>query len=501
MSFSPHFTHRMSFLHFLAECPCSRQCYTSLVLAGMGLICFPPGKSNGRRRVWWCGVRVAPKADMIKVKIRANSVVTPKRIDLLNILSNHNVKCSKLQSVSDYFILWCSDDSDVDALFSPASISALNVISCVPQLPPDIRPKRTVLLRYVDELIFQEDNDNIIEELQLRNPWLVTPEIFAFPKSAIIKLTCSSIAVANKTKHSGVRLFRFFVPPSNIVFEDYINITMCYKCYSFEDHLASSCPKPSNYKICSLCSKTDHTYKQCSTQVKVCVNCGGSHSTLALSCPRRREIVKQKRLNTPRQSYAAVSKPSTPTVTKDILTNCNDIIAKSVMCMVVASMKNAETPGTFVDTMNHLLKANNLLSFSLGDITPPTMKTIYHSEQESQKPSPSGGNKENIHSTLSGKVTLYKKKSTPAVTPENIDTLYNAGHLLIDSDNAPSCIRQLALTSHEEFKAVVDVVDLNNKAFGQHANIVKVAQSKRTLRSNDGNINTDLYVVCTYLVV
>ena len=56
--------------------------------------------------------------------------------------------------------------SDVDALFLNVGINLLGVISCAPQLPHEIKAKRTILLRIVDELIaHQRSNSVIIDEL------------------------------------------------------------------------------------------------------------------------------------------------------------------------------------------------------------------------------------------------------------------------------------------------------------------------------------------------
>ena len=38
---------------------------------------------------------------------------------------------------------------------------------------------------------------------------------------------------------------------------------------------------------------------------------------------------------------------------------------------MIATMKNAEDPGCFEDTLNSLLKANNVPSFNKGGISPP----------------------------------------------------------------------------------------------------------------------------------
>ena len=90
---------------------------------------------------------------MIKVKIKYNRASMPTRETVVNITSRFNVKCIKLQQISDFFLLWCTSESDVDSIFSSECINALNVITCIPQLPSEMKAKRTVFLRQIDDLI------------------------------------------------------------------------------------------------------------------------------------------------------------------------------------------------------------------------------------------------------------------------------------------------------------------------------------------------------------
>ena len=65
------------------------------------------------------------------------------------------------------------------------------------------------------------------------------------------------------------------------------------------------------------------------------------------------------------KSYAAATKSDTMQNNAELLGAINEVIAKSVMCIVVSAMKNAKAPGTLTGTMNQVLKANTLPKFSL----------------------------------------------------------------------------------------------------------------------------------------
>ena len=79
--------------------------------------------------------------------------------------------------------------------------------------------------------------------------------------------------------------------------------------------LIANCSKERNYVICSNCSSNTHTWRNCNSDVKQCVNCGENHSCLSYVCPRRKEALKSKcgfQTVSPSQSYSAVARLETP---------------------------------------------------------------------------------------------------------------------------------------------------------------------------------------------
>ena len=351
------------------------------------------------------------------------------------------------------------------------------------QLSPEMKARRTIFLKHVDDLVCERDTATIIEDLLQRNAYLKIAHLFVFTKSSTIKVTCETIAMANKVKDFGVFVFESFVPSINIALDEYVNL-MCYKCYSYNDHLSSMCPKPSDFKICSQGSKTNHTYKQCPSAVKECVSCGGPHSTLALSCSYRRKIIKEKSSVSPRRTYSSITKSSVPLNGNDFLSIANEVIAKSVMCMVVSAMKNAEVPGSFASTMDHLLRANDLPQFSLGDISPPSMLSLSEALQTASsypttrnaaailrvakgpqdKPASRNVEKscdaENPFSSLKAK--LYKMKSTPQVMPDNDRELHSKGHIIIECSTHSDIewVYKLESVTFNQFNNLAEIIDL-----------------------------------------
>ena len=92
-------------------------------------------------------------------------------------------------------------------------------------------------------------------------------------------------------------LFNLSHPARIICKEIFVEIWICFKCYQLEDHPTSSCPKSKDYKISSLCASLEHTHRECTSRNRKCMNCeeGNDHSTLAMSCPFRKQVSKKKR--------------------------------------------------------------------------------------------------------------------------------------------------------------------------------------------------------------
>ena len=438
---------------------------------------------------------------MNKVKIKSVPGNRPERGQLLSCLSLCNVKCYKVHEIrNDGFILWCNSDTDVDVLFSKQCVAALKGVYCEPQLPPEVKVKRTVLLRRVDDIILGKREADITAELHERNNWLNIVDIYKFPNSPTIKLICATNEMAVKTLEWGVKLFDLSIPAANIVQEVFVNLVTCYRCYAIKDHQALSCNKPKEYRICSVCAMTGHTFRQCTATTKKCINCGGPHSTLAMSCPERKRFIKErKKAKVNQKSYSAAANSSQSHQKTRPTVGGSALMAKAFMCLTLSTMKNAKEPGSFERTLNHLLQANDLPSFSLGGIAPPTMRSLAQADVTTGSfdvPSSSGGteddevlNNESLTETSTvslNPTTIYKKKDTPEVTPNNLQHLFSTGSIVIDCPSGSESRNLEALSSSniEVFSRRVNITELKPKEFDIKAGTSKVKRSQRNIGSS-----------------
>ena len=95
----------------------------------------------------------------------------------------------------------------------------------------------------------------------------------------------------------GVIAFPVHIPGVQIEREIYRKLTTCYKCCKINNHLSSECPHRNNdFKICSNCAHTSHTWKESKSKIKKCMNCGRAHSAMFNACTLRKQLMKASQI-------------------------------------------------------------------------------------------------------------------------------------------------------------------------------------------------------------
>lgn len=315
-----------------------------------------------------------------KVKMRCSSPLATREV-ILKILNNISVKCSRINRINDELLLiYCCTPEDVDIIFTPDAISKFNTVDCEPVAPPDLQAKRSLIVKRVDDCIYTQSEIAVKAELLRSNPWMFISSIFKFPNSKTIKVTFNSQDLVRRALSQGIYLFGLSISPANMSQEEFINILTCFKCYKWNDHATSNCKKDASFVVCSLCSSNQHTYKECQSQVRKCINCSGSHSTISYSCPRRKEIANTlisasasrgatSSTGSAASTYASIVTPPNPSK----LGNISEGVIKSAMCLILASLKRHDSTENFQSSVSRLLRINKLPPLDIGDIEPPVV--------------------------------------------------------------------------------------------------------------------------------
>ena len=305
-----------------------------------------------------------------KVKIR--SISDSNKCDsIIDCLTRFKVQFSKiLLTDAGFYIVFCNSNNDADMLLSRECNNALRNLDCTPSIPPELAAKKCLIVKSVDQSLVQRSDSEIIEEIESRNTVTVT-DFFKFPNSNTIKITFETKEMADKIVNTGLRLFYFSIPTYDIARQTHTPINFCYKCYAIESHNANTCNKIPSYKVCSECSSTEHTFRQCTALQKKCVNCDGAHSTLSYKCPNRKAAERNKVVSTQTRSYASATAGNY--AQPPVCNNTSDQLIRANMSITIACMHESTNPGCFQEVLNKLLKNNNLPTYNMGDVPVPQL--------------------------------------------------------------------------------------------------------------------------------
>ncbi len=336
---------------------------------------------------------------MTRVKIKCkNSEDKRKKIKLLEILCSKQIQVTKVFNTHDGFATLLINEEHADKIFSRELKTDLDSHGFSPILPPELKCKKSVIITRVDEIIYEKTTEEIEEELALQNTWVgdEIDSVYKFPLSQTIKVTFNQTTIAKKCTDNGLLAFSLSIPPSDIKQETYIPITTCMKCYLIEDHVTRDCPEDKDYKICSECSTLGHVWHQCKAKTKKCINCGEGHSSLAMRCAKRKEVIKLKRKQERERNnttYSNIAKPTTTLGTYRPPANTNEDMLRINTCILHAHYRNLENPGTYEVELNKVLKLNNLPTIKIPEI-PNSSKIL---NIPITKPTPAARKEKNTH--------------------------------------------------------------------------------------------------------
>ena len=413
----------------------------------------------------------------IRIKSDTHSVVE----NLHKTLCKSKVKYSRIILRGMIYDVYCNDYCDADNIFSDTCIASLENFSFFPIMPPELKSKRCVIIKRLDSFIFDHTEDQILEELNSKNNALEAVSLMKFPNSRTIKVNYKNQKMVDNCMEKGVKLFFYHVSPSDIKKDNFIKILTCFKCYKIDDHLKHNCPNEDSFRVCSECSSSDHTYTNCTSVTKKCINCEGAHSTLAYRCPMRKKFLvdyaKNQNGHNQQPSYNSVVR-NTPNNTKDT------VLAQ--MCIMTAALKENENPGSYETVLNTLLRVNNLPQFNMGGISPPkvNLHAPLTSEPTISPPSisvPSSSRQSTAYerNVQHHSIKLWKRNDVTAnITSKNVKLLVENGKVLLecDSANETTCLEQLLKTANKEFPKAIPI---SIEEF-----ITKLCHSKRNSPNN-----------------
>jgi len=301
-------------------------------------------------------------AKFVSVKFHVESVSVATRNMILNICSNRNIKIVKIHEKPKWYLVVFSTADDADKIFDDDTARLFAASNVTPVMPSELKAKRSIIIKRVDSIIFSESESEIKSTIEEANFDIIVTELFKFKSTPGIKVTFSSSSMAIKVLLSGIYAFKLYIPPSEIQQDDYIFIQTCYTCY---DKLRQEAIKN-----------------------------------------KRNGLISQKQT---KNSYAAAATPnSSPRLSE------NSTSAKTMTCIMLSVIKNEESSKTFEETLNYLLKLNNLPTIRIGNYKPPSSNEIFPSRHNDITQGNQGNSKESV---ADGPAPEIDKKTGPPLPP------------------------------------------------------------------------------------
>ena len=255
-------------------------------------------------------------------------------------------------------------DGDAQKIVRKENVSALREAGLEVVPPPDFRAKRSVFVRGLDPLAGGRSPAETREELTRVNPWMGVEEVIKIKNyTHVLKIVFETIECADRVLSDGFLLFSMRVSPDQVKRDVFIPLLTCFTCFRFEDHPTHQCPDKGGEVKCSECAGAGHSWRECRSEAKKCINCGGPHRTLAMACPVKKRAIEAKKREMERvgpptsvggpsySSVAAAAAPMTPQVTREEQLKIATIVAHSVQ-------HEQRYPGQYAVELNRMLEAN-----------------------------------------------------------------------------------------------------------------------------------------------
>ncbi|KAF9754362.1 hypothetical protein NGRA_3354, partial [Nosema granulosis] len=302
----------------------------------------------------------------------SNPKKPPGKKEVFEVLQKRlEIPLTGIREVKDGFNVFTEREHDVEKMLTDTARAILNQVGLVASLPPEIRAQRSVICRQIDCYVGGHSSDELKEEIERSNRNLEVSEVIKFKNyTHIFKVEFASSEKARSAVENGFLCCHMKISSSQIEQEKYIDLLMCFNCYSYEDHLTKDCPTPDVVR-CSECSGP-HNFRDCREETKKCLNCKGAHRTMAMSCPVKKDLIKKKlqqkeedELTKQESTYARVVTKALSTAQQQQQASVTEgLMAETGMRALVmildAHVQNIIAPGSYNEHLNKTLKANNI---------------------------------------------------------------------------------------------------------------------------------------------
>jgi len=323
--------------------------------------------------------------DKLKLKLRFINpdLEKPTKLKVFEtIFKTLNAQLTKLIPIETGFIAITDSSNSRDTLSSTRGLTELAKINLVPSQSREQIAARSLFIKQLDTTVGSHTPDELKTELEANHPWLKITEVHKIKNfTHIIKIVCSTTAIADQVTQNGLNLFYTRISPTQISKEKFIPIQTCFKCYKVNSHNTSECPQ--NITKCSICSQAGHTHTECKSKDRLCLNCpppNNKHGTMYHGCPyrlqqqkKKEEQKQQREISQTNATYRDIVQTTLNETQKPVqnITLTQDIHVKIAACILEAHITSFLYGKDYNTIVHENLKTNfNLdMNFSPRDTT------------------------------------------------------------------------------------------------------------------------------------
>lgn len=289
------------------------------------------------------------------------------------------VPLTGLKEIKSGYNAFTEMEEDVEQLLTDDARTKLRALGLEVKLPPKVKANRAVICRQIDPFVGERTRDDIQHEIERCNSNLKIAELVKFGQhSHVFKIEFRTSEMAQHVLERGFLCFNMKITPSQIQREEFVDVLTCFRCYRMDNHATKDCPTP-DLVVCSECTG-GHSFRDCKSNQKKCINCGGEHRTMAMACPKKKEIIKKKKEEKKTaekqktgSTYAEIVKETLKTVAEqkqstEIKETTAEAGLRAMIIVMDAHLHNVITPGSYNARINAVMKENNIAPIKFPEI-------------------------------------------------------------------------------------------------------------------------------------
>ena len=230
---------------------------------------------------------------MVMYKIRITDESTSDKLTLWRMMEKWGVVATRMRAnpeLNEYFIN--VDGDNLEKLLIQQDTIREEYGFRV-ELPLNYGADRALILRNVDSAIVALEEQELTTSIEAKNNIKIKSLKKFNGNSKLIKIIVETREMATKATTEGIVILSQQLEAKNVEKEIAIHLTPCYRCFRY-NHTTEDCRYQRDYKVCSICSYTGHTHRECNGLIVKCLNCQEQHPTLSNKCKIRKNIIRQR---------------------------------------------------------------------------------------------------------------------------------------------------------------------------------------------------------------